>query len=142
MSISYEIYKKAVGGKTWNGEDMKQFEEMPENIQKGWKAIDEHYTKKKTPEKSKVYDELKKKEMKEFEELPPNVKNIFANLDKNYEKLLKLQEPKKPKKEKAVKAVKAVKPEAPKNPLKENNSKKKKEEDHKLALQKLKGISA
>jgi len=43
MCRSYEIYKAKVGGKTFDGKDMKQFEEMPENIQKAWKSIDEHY---------------------------------------------------------------------------------------------------
>lgn len=43
MSISYEIYKKEVGGKTFNGDPMKLFEDLPENIKKAWEAIDRHY---------------------------------------------------------------------------------------------------
>jgi hypothetical protein len=34
--LNYNLYKNAVGGKTWNGENMKQFDEMPINIQNAW----------------------------------------------------------------------------------------------------------
>ena len=34
--INYEMYREAVGGVTWNGDKMKEFEEMPDNIQKAW----------------------------------------------------------------------------------------------------------
>ena len=34
--VAYEAYKKAVGGKTWNGEDMKEFSEMPKDKQNAW----------------------------------------------------------------------------------------------------------
>ena len=43
MSESYEIYKEAVEGKTWNGEDMKNFDEIPDKIKRAWVMID--YTK-------------------------------------------------------------------------------------------------
>lgn len=94
MSISYEIYKKSVGGKTMTGEDMKNIDELPQIVQTAWKNIDEHFTKKKVVENSKAYDEFKqnRKEIKEFDELPSGVKKIWGNVDKNYEKLLKLSE--------------------------------------------------
>ena len=34
--LAYDAYKEAVGGKTWNGDDMKSWSELPINIRKGW----------------------------------------------------------------------------------------------------------
>lgn len=42
-SKAYEIYKESVGGKTWNGENMKLYSELPNNIKKGWSDIDKYY---------------------------------------------------------------------------------------------------
>jgi hypothetical protein len=113
-SKAYEIYKEAVGGKTWNGEDMKKFEEMPENIRNAWSSIDKHYTEKKKIDHSKVYDEYKtkNKDVKDFMELPENLKKSWINLDKNYNKLLKEKEPKAPKQKKE----KVAKPKKEKEP--------------------------
>ena len=35
--INYNAYRDAVGGKTWNGENMKEYNDMPEKIQNAWK---------------------------------------------------------------------------------------------------------
>lgn len=46
---SYEIYKNAVGGKTWEGKDMMEFSEMEKvnpKVAEAWKEIDNHYNKK------------------------------------------------------------------------------------------------
>ena len=43
LSDAYEVYKKSVGGRTFNGEKMKEFDELPENIKDAWLAIDIHY---------------------------------------------------------------------------------------------------
>jgi phosphate uptake regulator len=43
ISVAYAIYKKEVGGKTWDDKPMKEFSEMPENIQNAWLAIDDYY---------------------------------------------------------------------------------------------------
>ena len=37
----YDIYREAVGGQTWNGDKMKDFNEMPEKQRNGWKAVEE-----------------------------------------------------------------------------------------------------
>jgi hypothetical protein len=34
--ICYNAYKEAVGGKTWNGDTMKTYDEMPEHAQYAW----------------------------------------------------------------------------------------------------------
>ena len=34
--INYNAYRDAVGGKTWNGENMKDFDEMPDKIKNAW----------------------------------------------------------------------------------------------------------
>ena len=36
--LNYEMYRKMVGGITWNGDKMKEYEEMPEKIRKAWEA--------------------------------------------------------------------------------------------------------
>lgn len=41
-SESYEIYKKEVP-LSYNGEKLKNFEELPPSIKKGWKAIDDKF---------------------------------------------------------------------------------------------------
>lgn len=51
-SYAYEVYKREVGGKTWDGKPLKDFHEMPENIQKAWSAIDKAYQEQN--EKSKI----------------------------------------------------------------------------------------
>mgnify|MGYP006315056711 CR=1 FL=1 len=43
MTKSYELYKESVGGVTMNGENMKEFFELPENVQKAWESIDNYY---------------------------------------------------------------------------------------------------
>ena len=40
---AYEIYREAVGGVTWNGDKMKEFNEMPEKQRNGWIAVQEHF---------------------------------------------------------------------------------------------------
>ena len=42
--LNYETYKNMVGGKTWNGDDMLPFHEMPERLQKAWtkSAVEVH----------------------------------------------------------------------------------------------------
>jgi hypothetical protein len=35
-AIAYNAYKNAVDGKTWNGEDMKDFKDMPDKIKNAW----------------------------------------------------------------------------------------------------------
>lgn len=42
-SYAYEIYKREVGGKTWDGKPIKPFSEMPDHIKKAWSAIDKAY---------------------------------------------------------------------------------------------------
>ena len=42
-SKAYEIYRNAVGGITFNGDKMKELDELPKKIQDAWKAVDEHY---------------------------------------------------------------------------------------------------
>jgi hypothetical protein len=39
-SIAYEIYKKNVGGITFNGEKMKEFYELPEKIKNAWLQVE------------------------------------------------------------------------------------------------------
>ena len=34
--IAYEAYSKAVGGKSWNGEPLKTWEELPGYIRHAW----------------------------------------------------------------------------------------------------------
>ena len=33
---NYETYREMVGGVTWNGDNMKEFEEIPERLQNAW----------------------------------------------------------------------------------------------------------
>ena len=40
VSYAYEIYKKEVGGITWEGKPMKEFDELPNNIKNAWCMID------------------------------------------------------------------------------------------------------
>lgn len=120
-SKAYEIYKQAVGGKTWNGEDMKQFQEMPQNIRNAWIAIDETYKPKPRPKterkqedlplNSKSYEEYQKKHKnaKDFLHLPDKLKKVWINVDKNEDKFLIAKE-EKPKKEKKQKPQKEDKP--------------------------------
>lgn len=115
MSKAYEIYKKAVGGITMNGEQMKKIEELPDVVKAGWKAIDDEYTKKKETKprvpkpkvdhfSSKAYDEyrIKHKNAKDFSYLPDKLKNIWVNVDKNELQFL-APKPEPKKVEKAVK---------------------------------------
>ena len=34
--VAYEAYAKAVGGKAWNGEPLKTYDELPERIKDAW----------------------------------------------------------------------------------------------------------
>ena len=52
MSKAYEIYKKSVGGITFNGDKMKDFSDLPEGIKNAWSDVDNHY--------EKIYKELHK----------------------------------------------------------------------------------
>ena len=38
-SKAYEIYRNAVGGITFNGDKMKELDELPKKIQDAWKTI-------------------------------------------------------------------------------------------------------
>lgn len=109
-SKSYDIYKEEVGGKTFNGEDMKPFEDLPEKIQNAWKAIDKHIHIKEEITESPTYElyRSKNKEALPFDELPENIKKTWSTLDKNYDKIVKS---KKPKASKAPKAKKENKEE-------------------------------
>ena len=117
MSISYEIYKGAVGGKTMTGEDMKQFNEMGDLQKNGWKAVDEHFKKKvEIPTESATYElyKSKNKDAKDYIDLPDNIKKIWSNLDRNYDKIVKIPVPKpnkdnKPKKEVEPEIIKLTK---------------------------------
>lgn len=98
-SVAYETYKECVGGKTFDGKDMKPFIELPSNIRDAWIAVDSHYTKKPEITESATYElyKSKNKDAKEFDELPESIKRTWASLDKNYDKIVKQKEPKQPK---------------------------------------------
>ena len=34
--INYEAYREIVGGVSWNGERLKEYDELTEKVQKGW----------------------------------------------------------------------------------------------------------
>jgi hypothetical protein len=118
MSVAYEIYKEAVGGKTFDGKDMKQYEEMPENIRNAWTAVDNHYTKKPEITESATYELYKSrnKDAKDFEELPESIKRTFASIDKNYSKIVKQKEPKAPKPKVKKEAKQKPQPKKEKKP--------------------------
>lgn len=98
-SKAYECYKKAVGGKTWEGKDMLPFMSMPQNIRDAWSSIDLMYCKPKKervkkPEEpivySKAYDEykIKHKNAKDFDCLDTKFRKMWNTIDKNQEKFL------------------------------------------------------
>ena len=145
MSISYEIYKKAVGGKTMSGENMKAFDEMPEQQKNGWISVDNHFNKKVEITESPTYElyKSKNKDAKEFNELPESIKKIWASLDKNYEKIVKVPVPKEPKAKKEPKEKSIVEKEKNLEQLKKKESSEKVEKtsiaEKMEALKKLKG---
>lgn len=55
-SKAYEIYRNAVGGITFNGDKMKELDELPKKIQDAWKAVDEHYDEKIDGYKQRIAD--------------------------------------------------------------------------------------
>ena len=34
--VNYEAYRKEMNNKAWNGDALKDFEELPENVRNGW----------------------------------------------------------------------------------------------------------
>lgn len=37
---SYNVYSNAVGGKSWNGESLKEYTELPKYIQDAWSQVE------------------------------------------------------------------------------------------------------
>lgn len=37
--FTYDAYVKAVGGLSWNGEKLKEYNELPDNIKEAWKKV-------------------------------------------------------------------------------------------------------
>lgn len=90
---NYDAYKSSVGGKAWNGDDMKTFEEMPQNIQNAWgegaDAVEKrmyefdeiskkirwflHDTVKRLSEELSMYDTLLKDKKEELGELQAQI---------------------------------------------------------------------
>jgi len=64
---AYDIYKHAVGGKSWNGEKLKEYDELPANIKNAWTAVHEHYTQKNEPSYNNFTDEMQREETKLFD---------------------------------------------------------------------------
>lgn len=77
---NYEAYKCSIGGKAWNGDILKTFEELPQNIQNAWSEGAEAVEKR-------LYEvnELTKK-IRWF--LEDTVKRLSEELS-TYEKLIK-----------------------------------------------------
>lgn len=60
---AYNVYKEAVGGLTWNGDKMKEFDEMPEKQRNAWIAVENHFDKEEydaIEENRKIVRALKK----------------------------------------------------------------------------------
>lgn len=123
-SIAYNIYKKAVDGKTMTGEDMKDLKDLPEKIQQAWLSIDKHYTEKPEITESATYElyKSKNKDAKEFSELPESIKRTWASLDRNYDKIVKTKEIK-PKAPKVVKPKQQKQKEEPEKKTKQLKAK-------------------
>lgn len=70
--ICYNGYKKSRGGITWNGEKMKDFDDMPEDIQESWEdagqcVLDSKKKPKRIYTKKEIIEREENKKEKERE---------------------------------------------------------------------------
>ncbi|MDP2060422.1 MAG: hypothetical protein Q8J97_11835 [Flavobacteriaceae bacterium] len=90
--VGYKKYKESVGGIAWNGNKMKEYDELPQNIKTAWEdsanairsTLDEVFKLKKTMNEYLDYVlRDKHAELKNLDELISAKKEVFDNLNED-----------------------------------------------------------